>query len=128
MRHDRPEALERLAADVAQCCRDVAQRRGLGIALEEGAGQAPTPLSPDLTEVAIRLAQELEIPHRRMPSGAAHDTMIFAQAGFPALLVFVPSRAGVSHSPDEFTTESDLLAGVRFMDALCRRLAEHPPA
>jgi acetylornithine deacetylase/succinyl-diaminopimelate desuccinylase-like protein len=63
-----------------------------------------------------------------MPSGAAHDTMVFAQAGVPALLVFVPSRAGVSHSPDEFTAEAELIAGVRFMGALCRRLAEHPPA
>jgi hypothetical protein len=34
----------------------------------------------------------------------------------------------VSHSPDEFTTEQELLTGVRFMDALCRRLAGHPPA
>jgi acetylornithine deacetylase/succinyl-diaminopimelate desuccinylase-like protein len=45
----------------------------------------------------------------------------------PALLVFVPSRAGISHSPDEFTSEADLMTGVRFMHALCRRLAERPP-
>ena len=128
VRHDRAELLDRLAADVARHCREIAQRRGLRLALEEGAAQTPTPLSPALAEVAVRLAQELQIPHRRMPSGAAHDTMIFAQAGIPALLVFVPSRAGVSHSPDEFTPESELLAGARFMDALCRRLAEHPPA
>jgi len=128
VRHDRPEALDDLAAGVAERCWEVAQGRGLRLALEEGAAQTPTALSPALADVAARLAQELEIAHRRMTSGAAHDTMIFAQAGIPALLVFVPSRAGVSHSPDEFTSESDLLTGVRFMDALCRRLAEHPPA
>jgi allantoate deiminase len=128
MRDDRPEVLERLAADVAQHCREIAQRRRLSLGLEAGAAQTPTALSPALAEVAAGLAQELTIPHRRMPSGAAHDTMIFAQAGIPALLVFVPSRAGISHSPDEFTPESELLAGARFMDALCRRLAEHPPA
>ncbi|MGH7731846.1 MAG: hydantoinase/carbamoylase family amidase [Candidatus Eiseniibacteriota bacterium] len=127
VRHDRLEALDRLAAEVARCCWDVAQRRGLHLALEEGAGQTPTPLSSALAETAVRLAQELEITHRRMPSGAAHDTMIFAQTGIPALLVFVPSRAGVSHSPDEFTSEPELLAGVRFMDALCGRLAVHRP-
>ena len=63
-----------------------------------------------------------------MTSGAAHDTMVFAQAGIPSLLVFVPSRGGVSHSPDESTAEADLRAGVVFVDALCRRLAEQPPA
>jgi allantoate deiminase len=128
VRHDRPENLLRLGADVAQRCWDIAQRRGVRLALEEGAAQAPTALSPALAALAVGLAQELRIPQRRMPSGAAHDTMILAQAGIPALLVFVPSRAGVSHSPDEFTPETDLLVGVRFMGALCQRLAEHPPA
>jgi acetylornithine deacetylase/succinyl-diaminopimelate desuccinylase-like protein len=54
--------------------------------------------------------------------------MVFAQAGIPALMVFVPSRAGISHSPDEFTDEADLLTGVRFVATLARRLAERPPA
>jgi allantoate deiminase len=128
VRHDRSENLRELGADVAQRCWDIAQRRGVQLALEEGAAQAPTALSPALADTAAGLAQALGVPHQRMPSGAAHDTMIFAQAGIPSLLVFVPSRAGVSHSPDEFTSEADLLAGVRFMAALCRRLAEHPPA
>jgi allantoate deiminase len=128
VRHDREEALRRLATEVERVCREVAGRRGLGLALEEGAAQQPTPLSGALAGVAVRLAQELELSHRRMTSGAAHDTMVFAQAGIPSLLVFVPSRGGVSHSPDESTAEADLEAGVRFLGALCRRLAERPPA
>lgn len=128
MRHDRPEALDQLATGVARCCWEITQRRGVQLALREGAAQTPTALSPALAEVAVRLAQELEIPHRRMTSGAAHDTMVFAQAAVPSLMVFVPSRGGISHSPDEFTSEADLLAGVRFVATLARRLAERPPA
>jgi len=128
VRHDRSDALEKLGAEVARRCWEVAQRRGTQLALEEGNAQKPTALSPVLAAAAVRLAQELEIPHRRMPSGAAHDSMVFAQAGIPSLMVFVPSRSGVSHSPEEFTSEADLLTGVQFMDTLCRRLAEHPPA
>jgi allantoate deiminase len=128
VRHDRPEALERLASEVARRCTDIAGRRGVALQLEEGAAQAPTALSSSLADAAAGVAKDLGITHRRMPSGPAHDTMIFAQSGIPSLLVFVPSHAGVSHSPDEFTDEAALLAGVRFMDALCRRLAEHPPA
>jgi allantoate deiminase len=128
VRHDREDELARLAAELGRLCWDVVQRRGLRLALEEGAAQEPTALSSALAGAAVRLAQELEIPHRRMASGAAHDTMVFAQAGIPSLLVFVPSRGGVSHSPDESTSEADLRAGVVFMDTLCRRLAEHPPA
>ena len=32
------------------------------------------------------------------------------------------------HSPDKLTAEADLKTGFRFMDALCRWPAEHPPA
>jgi hydantoinase/carbamoylase family amidase len=35
-------------------------------------------------------------------SGAGHDAMVLA-AHVPAAMLFVPSRAGVSHAPDEFT-------------------------
>jgi len=128
VRHDRPELLRALGEALTRRCEEIARRRGVRVALEEGAAQAPTPLSTGLAETAAGLAQELRIAYRRMPSGAAHDTMIFAQAGVPALMAFVPSRAGVSHSPDEFTAEADLIAGVRFMGALVRRLAERPPA
>lgn len=128
LRHDRLDILSRLAADVATACWDIAQRRNLHLALEEGAAQRPTELSTAMAEVAVQLAHELEITHRRMPSGAAHDSMIFAQAGIPSLMVFVPSRDGISHAPEEFTSEAELVTGVRFMDELCRRLAERPPA
>jgi len=126
VRHDRPEKLERLAADVAQRCWSIAVRRNVRLSLQEGAAQNPTALSPALAKMAVMLAQEMEIPHRKMTSGAAHDTMIFAQARVPSLMVFVPSRAGISHSPDEFTSEEELVLGVRYLAMLARRLSNHP--
>ena len=74
------------------------------------------------SDLAEALARELGIPHRRMASGAAHDTMVFARAGVPAMMLFVPSRGGVSHSPQEFTDAEALAAGCRFAAALIQRL------
>lgn len=90
----------------------------------------PTPLSADLVGAAERLAREQGIPHRRMASGAAHDTMVFARAGIPSLMVFVPSRGGISHSPEEHTDPESLALGCRFVADLIPRLAltEAPPA
>jgi acetylornithine deacetylase/succinyl-diaminopimelate desuccinylase-like protein len=39
-------------------------------------------------------------------------------------MVFVPSRGGISHSPEEFTTPAALYTGYRFTRELARRLAE----
>jgi N-carbamoyl-L-amino-acid hydrolase len=58
-----------------------------------------------------------------MASGAAHDAMVFARAGVPSVMLFVPSRGGVSHSPDEFTAEAELATGHRAALELCSVLA-----
>ena len=46
----------------------------------------------------------------RLPSGAGHDAQLFGPI-CPTAMIFVPSRAGISHSPDEFTEPADLVAG-----------------
>jgi allantoate deiminase len=128
VRHDSPGALDALGAEVTRRFWEIAQRRGVRLALEDAGELAPTPLSSPLVEAAEALAGERGIPFRRMASGAAHDTMVFAQAGVPALMIFVPSRGGISHSPDEATDDDDLVTGARFVVELAGRLAErHRP-
>lgn len=51
---------------------------------------------------------------RRMPSGAGHDAGLMAALG-PQAMIFVPSRGGVSHSPDEFTEPEACVAGARVL-------------
>jgi allantoate deiminase len=123
VRHDRPEALDALGGEVTRRLWEIARRRGVRLALEDAGEQAPTPLSPALAESAEALARERGVSFRRMTSGAGHDTMVFAQAGVPGLMVFVPSRGGISHSPDEATGDDDLVTGARFIAALAGRLA-----
>lgn len=48
---------------------------------------------------------------RRMISGAAHDTMCVA-ALLPSAMVFVPCRAGISHSPAELACTADAAVAV----------------
>jgi acetylornithine deacetylase/succinyl-diaminopimelate desuccinylase-like protein len=81
-------------------------------------------LSPALALAADDLARRLKIPHRRMASGAAHDAMVFARNGVPALLLFVPSRRGAGESPDEFTAPAQLATGARFLLEFVRWLTD----
>ena len=53
--------------------------------------------------------------------------MAFAQAGVPAMMLFVPSRGGISHSPDEHTAPKDLWTGVAFARELLRAWASEQP-
>ncbi len=122
-RHVEAGVLERLDQALRRRCLEIVAARRVTLEIEERSRMEPTALSAALVEGAERLARELGIPHRRMASGAAHDTMVFARAGVPAMMLFVPSRGGVSHSPDEFTDPEALAAGCRFAAALIERLA-----
>lgn len=56
-------------------------------------------------------------------TGAGHDAGILANAGVSSAMLFVRNPTGVSHSPEEFATEADCLAGVDALAAVVADLA-----
>jgi len=59
-----------------------------------------------------------------LPSGAGHDAGILAAAGVPSAMLFVRSlNGGVSHSPDELSSEEDIALAVEVLSAAMGRLA-----
>ena len=62
------------------------------------------------------------LPLRELPSGAGHDAGILASAGVDAAMLFVRSlNGGVSHSPDELSSDEDVALAV---DVLADALAQ----
>lgn len=62
-----------------------------------------------------------------LPSGAGHDAGILAAAGIDAGMLFVRSLAGgISHSPDELSSDEDVELAVEVLAAALRRLATSP--
>ncbi len=123
LRHVEPAALQRLAGEIELACREIATLREVGLALETVSRQDPIAMDAGFVAEAESLARERGLHFRRMASGAGHDAMIFAGAGVPSLMLFVPSRGGVSHSPDEFSAPEDLAGGIAFARDLLPRLA-----
>ncbi|WP_270938636.1 M20 family metallo-hydrolase [Falsiroseomonas oryzae] len=58
----------------------------------------------------------------RLPSGAFHDAQFMSRI-CPTGMIFVPSRAGVSHHPSEYTEPDQLAAGARVLAAVLADLA-----
>lgn len=79
------------------------------------------PVAMDRTVVAVVRAA-IGPGALELPSGAGHDAGILAAAGVPSAMLFVRSlNGGVSHSPDEHSSDEDVLLAV---DALERALAK----
>jgi N-carbamoyl-L-amino-acid hydrolase len=75
---------------------------------------APVRSARRLVDALTSACGRLGLSYRVMPSGAGHDAMCMAAITDMAML-FVPSRGGVSHSPDEYTSPEDIVRGARVL-------------
>jgi allantoate deiminase len=99
----------------------VAAEESLTPELEQTFALEPLELDPALIAVLERAAADQGAPAKRMPSGAGHDAMVVGRH-VPAAMLFVPSRGGVSHAPDEDSRPEDVELGMHVLAAALREL------
>lgn len=85
----------------------------------------PRDTDPRLRSLIADTTRELGLNHLRLPSGAGHDAQIMAER-VPTGMIFVPSRDGRSHVPDEHTTDDHLVAGVDVLLNTAVAAQRHP--
>ncbi|TCL72166.1 N-carbamoyl-L-amino-acid hydrolase [Rhizobium sp. BK251] len=79
----------------------------------------PTPGDPRLLTILEHAADRVGAKHRRMASGAGHDTAWIAKVA-PAAMIFVPCKDGRSHSADEWAENDDIALGAAVLfEAVC---------
>jgi allantoate deiminase len=115
------ETFARAEGFVRETLERVAGEEQLELEVAETHRKQPTPLDPELQDVLADAAEAERASFRRMPSGAGHDAMVLAKH-VPAAMLFVPSRAGISHSPNEYTTPEHCALGARVLARAVERL------
>ena len=96
--------------------------------LEAIDGPTDADVAPVAMHETVRQALRAEIsarnlPAPELPSGAGHDAGVLAAAGVEAGMLFVRSlNGGVSHSPDELSSEEDIELAVDVLASTLRRL------
>ena len=85
------------------------------------------PAAAMAVEPSAVLREEIEragLAPVELVSGAGHDAGVLASAGIPAAMLFVRSlNGGISHSPEEFSDESDIEQAVAVLSGALVRLA-----
>ncbi len=77
---------------------------------------------PDLVATFEAAAKAQGIPTLTMASGAGHDTQQMAKIA-RTVMIFVRSKDGRSHTPEEFSSIADICAGIEVLAAGLHRLA-----
>ncbi len=74
----------------------------------------PAPTDARIRSLITEAARDLGLSTKLMPSGAGHDAQDMARLG-PVGMIFVPSVAGISHSPREFSHPADIANGANVL-------------
>jgi len=121
-RHPDPDFCEKLYATHERMMREVADRRDLELSWLITADHAPCLSDPKVLAVLKRAAEDVSVPFMTMASGAGHDTQHLAKLAKVAM-IFVRSKDGRSHTPEEYSSISDIVAGIKVLAAGLYRLA-----
>jgi len=121
-RHPDRDALSRLYDHHESLIRSVAKREGLTASWKVVLEKEPRRSDPELVHAIESAARELKIGAVTMHSGGVHDAQRMADITRTAM-IFVRSRGGRSHTPEEFTTTDDAVAGITVLATTIHHLA-----
>lgn len=106
--------LKKAAAQLRKKAALITKQSGVEVELVRTMSVPPVKMSKNMLAVMEKITGQLGYSYLRMESGAAHDAMIMNRLA-PAGLIFVPSKGGLSHHPDEWTDYEDLKRGIELM-------------
>ena len=103
------EAAERELTRIAQATE---RQDGVTITINRHRFTDPVPITPAMQEWAAEAARRAGFPSQRVPSGAGHDAQAIAAIA-PMAMLFIPSRDGISHAIEEYSTPQDCANGAQ---------------
>lgn len=93
----------------------IAERRDTPIRFEPtGVASTPAPTDERMRRIIAAAADGLGLSYKVMPSGAGHDAQDMTHVA-PTGMIFVPSKNGISHSPNEYTSPEDIANGAQVL-------------
>ena len=101
---------------------EIAARRGVSIRIETINADAPATSDPGIVETLTACCEEAGHSYRKLVSRAYHDSLFMA-AITPLAMLFIRSKGGISHRPDEYSSPDDIAAGVQVLASSLLRLA-----
>lgn len=100
----------------------IARYRGVTITVHELQRIAPVPCDANVRAAVEVACHRVGVPYVTLPSGAGHDAMLMARV-CPMGMIFVRSKEGISHHPDEWTDKADCEWGARVLYETVLQLA-----
>ncbi len=111
-------------ASAIQAIQDVTdgiKTNGLGITFNHWRSSPRVVFPREMTITAEKVCKKMNIPYLVFPSGAGHDASYLSEIA-PSGMIFIPSKGGLSHCPQEHSDLSDIVKGVEVLSGVIQKL------
>ncbi|HSF29457.1 MAG TPA: Zn-dependent hydrolase [Candidatus Tectomicrobia bacterium] len=108
------EGLDAKWEQVEPRIRAIASARQLAMEIRPLSSSEPVALSSTIQDILEQVCSRRGLSCMRMPSGAVHDAQVMARLVNTGM-IFIPSRGGRSHCPEEYTEPSQVEQGVNVL-------------
>ncbi|MDB5618845.1 Zn-dependent hydrolase [Tardiphaga sp.] len=106
--------LEAIEKGVRDAIKEIAAHRKVEVTFDKVWHKPPTHFHKDFVNAVEQAAETLGYSHRRITSGAGHDSCNLNNI-MPTAMVFVPCKDGISHNELEDSTQVDCAAGANVL-------------
>lgn len=114
--------MARLKTKINSISKQVANQSNLKIVVRRKSLTKPAKMSTNITRIIETSSRSLGLSFKHMQSGAGHDCQNMARITETGM-IFVPSRNGLSHAPNEYTKPKQLEDGANVLLETLLRLA-----
>ncbi|WP_458120715.1 allantoate amidohydrolase [Paenibacillus sp. Z6-24] len=116
-REENVQTLIRRTQELAASC----EKNGIRVSVQQQLYMKPKAMNEPIRALLREKSEQLGIPHCPINSGAGHDAMVFADVTDVGML-FIPSRSGLSHCPEEWSDAADIAKAVHIFYETIRSL------
>jgi len=110
----------KLVKELMEFVKELEKKREVIIEMKQINDDVPTHSDDKIVKILEEACNEKNIYYHKMVSGAFHDSMMVGRFA-PIAMIFVPSKDGISHSPDEWSDYDDIAKGTDILaDALLK--------
>ena len=109
-----------------QLAEEITTSPELSFVIHHKDSQLPAGMDDAIQKMILQASEKLNYSSLTMSSGALHDAALLTTIA-PTGMIFIPSKGGRSHSPDEDTDVQDLVAGANLLLHTALMVAEQFP-
>jgi N-carbamoyl-L-amino-acid hydrolase len=101
---------DQVLSQIKESSNRIAERRQVSIKIEPINADPPATCAPEIIDALAQSASKHKVSYEKMISRAYHDSLFMSRI-VPTAMLFIPSKHGISHRPDEYSSPEQIAKG-----------------